>query len=218
MASWALSELREGWIPNQAVLGEDAHFPQFADDLVALSGADEESVQALRRHLLGDLLSVAPLLRLGHHLRVEVAGEDLHARPHPIELLAQQDRQRVRLLARGTAGNPDANRRGPVLHHSGQDLSGQNPKGFGIAEELGHADQEILEQDRCLRGIAFQLLHVVRNRSWVLKLDAPPDASQQGPFLVAAEVVPGVAMQVRADFAKLGGKLASDRVILRSDA
>ena len=172
-------ELQEGWIPNQAVLGENAHVAQFAGGLVALPFADEKTDQAFGRHLFGDWCAIASLSRLGQHLRVEVGGEYLHARRCSTLLLAEQDRKRVRLLARGTAGDPDANWRGPVLHHSGQDLSGQDSERLGIAEELGHADQEILEQDRRLRGIAFQLLDVVRDRPWMLELNAVPDAAEE---------------------------------------
>ena len=150
-------ELRERGIADQAVFGEDAQLAQLLRRLVVPPLADEEAGEALGRDLFGDARVVAPSPCLGQQLGVEVGGEDLHTGPDGVELLAQQDRQRVRLLARGTARDPDANWRfvGLACRNPRQDRFGQDRKRLRIAEELGHADQEILEQDRGLRGIVL---------------------------------------------------------------
>ena len=51
----------------------------------------------------------------------------------------------------------------------------------------------------------------------MLKLDAAPDAAQEGSLFVVAEVVPGVVMEDGADFAKAGGNLGVQPIILRFD-
>ena len=202
-------ELREGRIPDQAVLGENAHLTQFVGYPVELTLAIEKVSESLRRYMFGYFHGVATPSCLSEHLGVEVGREDLYARPKPIEVLAEQDRERVRLLAGGTAGHPDADWRfvALALHNPWQDFFGQCLKRFGIAEELGHADQEILEQNGRLRSIVLQLLSVVGDRLQVLELDPAPYATQERTLLIAAEIMPGVMMEDRTDFAQTGGNL-----------
>ena len=204
-------ELRERRIADQAVLGEDAHLAQLLDRLVGLPLSREEAREPLGRHVLGDVRGVAAMARLSEHLRVEVGREDLHEalRLQSLEVLAQQDGDGVGLLARGAAGDPDADRRvgGLALHDAGKDLLGQGLERVGVAEELGHADQEILEQTFRLRGVLLQELQVVLDRVQVRDLQPAPNAPQQGPLFVAAEVVPGALVDQRADRAEVGGEL-----------
>ena len=55
---------------------------------------------------------------------------------------------RIGLLARGAADNAGAHLRVAVLAFKKfwHDLAGKRLEGFGVAEKLGHADQQIVEQ------------------------------------------------------------------------
>ena len=131
-------------------------------------------------------------------------------------MLAQQDGDGVSLLARGATRDPDANWcvGGPALHDPGNDLLGEGLERFGIAEELGHADQEILEQTFRIGSVLLQKFEIVSDRLQVVNLQPAPDATQKRSLFIAAEIVPGALMNERADLAEVGGKLFVE--VLRS--
>ena len=124
-------------------------------------------------------------------------------------MLAQQDGDGVSLLARGTTRDPDADGcvGGLALHDPGNDLLGQRIECLGIAEELGHADQKILEQAFRFRRVLFQKFQIVPDRLQVVDLKPTPNATQKRSLFVAAEIVPGALMNARADLAEVGGEL-----------
>src|SRR5437867_3644678 len=160
-------ETGERWVLDQVVDGEETHLPDFLRDLIHMIVPDEESLQALRRDVLGDAFGVAAVARELQRLVVDVPGEDLHprARVVPQNLLSEQDRHRVRFLAGRAAGRPHPE--GPVqrcdVHEARDHITGQYGECLWVSEEVRHADEQIAEQlVRFARAIA-QPLDVCRN-------------------------------------------------------
>jgi hypothetical protein len=196
-------ERGEGRIADQAVHREDAHLAQLLSDVPARPVANEVALEALGRDVGLYLRGVVAGARLGDQLGVEVRREDLDEPPGglPPEVLVHEDRDRVGLLARGAPGDPDPERGvgGLAGDEAGQDLPLERAERLRVAEELGDADEQVLQQPAGLVGILLQDPQVVGGGAGALELDAPADAAQQGAFLVAAEVVPGPLLQQGAD-------------------
>ncbi len=134
---------------------------------------------------------------------VDVGAENLHlaidaGRGHG---LLEQDGQRINLLAGGAAGHPHPDRviGVPVLQERGKDRRAQRLERFGIAEELGDADEQLAEQQIGLVRSLSQALDVGGDGIDLQHLHAPLDAADQGILLVAGEVVADAAAQQGAD-------------------
>ena len=187
-------ETGERRVLDQVVDGKETHLADFLRDLVHVIVPDEESLQALRRDVLGDAFGVAAVARELQRLVVDVPGEDLHprARVLPQNLLSEQDRHRVRFLAGRAAGRPHPE--GPVqrcdVHEARDHIAGQYGECLWVPEEVRHADEQIAEQlVRFARAIA-QVLDVCRDRRRLEDLHAPLDAPHQRRRLIAPEVMP----------------------------
>jgi hypothetical protein len=78
------------------------------------------------------------------------------------QLLAQQDRERVGLLARGAPGHPDAERLAGVgaLDERHDHVPAQRLPGVPVAEERRDRDQEVVEERVDLLGIVAQIAQV----------------------------------------------------------
>jgi hypothetical protein len=87
---------------------------------------------------------------------VDVGGEHLEGRRmrHLGGLVGQQHRQRIRFLAGGAGGHPDPHlvARLLVLEQFRNDVALDRLEGFAVAEEVGHADQHVVEQGACIRA------------------------------------------------------------------
>src|SRR6185369_17741304 len=79
--------------------------------------------------------------------------------------------------------------RGPILDQLRKDVPRQRLDRREIAEERGHADQEVLVQALNLGGMIFEVACVLLDPLDVDERHAPPDAAQERRPLVGAEVV-----------------------------
>ncbi len=187
------------WVLDQAVLRERARVPEFLDDPERPVLPDEEPRQALRRDVLEDVVGVAAVPRRRHELAVDVRGEDLdRARELAgAQVLENEHRDRVGLLAGGATRHPDAHRRARVaaVEYRRQAESGEGLEGLRIAKEMRHPNREIPDERLRLSGVPLELLDVVGGRTDVPDPDASRDPTNQRARLVAAEVVPGAPQE-----------------------
>ena len=106
------------------------------------------------------------------------------------QLFQQQHAQRIRFLAGGAARTPDAQRRVGLL---GAD-EGSNHLGFqglerlGVAEEVGHADQQVAEKLLDFVGVLAQEGKVVGDLVEMAQAHAPLDPAGEHPLAVTAEI------------------------------
>ena len=83
------------------------------------------------------------------------------------EEVGEQDRQRVRLLAGGAAGRPEAQlvaALAGLADDIGQDLVAQVVEQLRVAEEVGHLDQEAADQALVLLRVALEVGGVLLDR------------------------------------------------------
>ena len=151
----------EGRVGREVLGGENDLLADLLDDLVAAVFARKEPLQPLGRDVLADLfLRIAAAAGGRQRGDIGVGGEDLdaHLLAGLLHLLGQQHGQAVGLLARRAARDPDPDLRSRpgVLHEGGDDLLLQNLPGLGLAEELGHADEQVLLQKANLFGMLLQ--------------------------------------------------------------
>ena len=200
-------DLREGRITCQVLAREDAEIAHRLGDAVSAVDLDEEAPQSLRRDVDRDAVGIRAVPRVLDGVLADVGGEDLN-RDHVeavAEALEQRDRDGVRLFARGTAGDPDADRvvAGLVREDLRKDLLRERAKGVGLAEETGDVDQEVLIQRLHLAGVLLQVAEVgVDPRDLVqhhAALQAPLDRRQ----LVVAKIDPAGGAQQREDALQL---------------
>jgi hypothetical protein len=154
-----------------------------------------------------DRVAIATGARQVERARVEVGGEDLHfgraiERRH---IFAQQDRDRIGFFARRAAQHPHAKLvLGALALEQPRQLALEQVEFGGIAEELRHADQQILEQMTHLLVIVPQPRHIGVDVVELEDLHAAENAAHERAALVAVEIVPGDVSQHRGDLRDLG--------------
>jgi hypothetical protein len=181
---------------------EEAHLAHLLPDADRPFLADEEPLEPLGGDVLGDLGAVDAPARSRERLRVDVGREDLHGTRGggARGLLAREDGERVRLLVGGAAGHPDPHRRGDGLREErGQDVGGEEREHLRVAEELRHADQQVLEQELRLARVLLEDAQVLGGARRVPEEQAPADSAAEAALLVPAEVVAGATLERRAD-------------------
>ncbi len=155
---------REGGVFDHVVLGEHDHLPELGDDLEGRAGPEEVARQAVLAHARHRLLVVHAPRRAFERARMHVGGEDLHGPVAELRSeLLEEDREGVRLFARGTPRDPDPDRRvrrGGV-EELGEKLVLQDGERALVAEEARHADEEIPVEDVELFAIALETLDVL---------------------------------------------------------
>ena len=177
----------------EVVLAEHHEGPDLLVDLVLVAVVLEpagEEVGVDRAHRAGRI-AAAPGER--DRLLVQVGREDpdREAGQLAAEDVRDEDRQRVRLLAGRAAGGPDPELpvAGPRLVDELRDERlAQVLVQVGVAEELGHLDEERARQPLVLLGMLLDVADVVAEAR-VRRRDHPPlePAHHRGP-LVRAEV------------------------------
>ena len=127
----------------------------------------------------------------------EAKTTKLWARLAPIELLAEQDRDRVRFLAGGASGHPDPQLRVGigVFHERADDLRLERRPRVRVAEEHRHRDQQVVQQLLRLGGAGTQERQVLVDRQLVRQLHAPRQPPQHRAALVLREIVAGALPQ-----------------------
>ena len=206
---------REGRILDHAVRREDAHFADLLDHAPVLAVLAEPALQPFRRDA-GQWCPIASGAGTADRLVVDVGGEDLHlgagSRAHR---LAQRDGDGVGLLAGGAAGHPDAQHvgAGAVGQHRRDRQRPQRLECDRVAEEFGHPDQELAEQQFVLVRMLAQIVDVVGDGFGLRHQHAALDAPHQGLFLVLAEVVADFLVQQFADGFQVCGYITAYAVV-----
>ena len=217
--------LRERRVLGDVVAREHDHLAQVVRDLVAARPLGEEPLEPARADELQLHLAVDPGAGVLERRLVDVGRQ--HLEPDLAvarrEALAEQHRQRVRLLAGRAARDPDPELLvGRQLVDQRRDHLGLEPlERLRIAEELGDADQQVLVQRVELVGIAAQVVDV---RGQALgahqvgpALDPPPDRGGLVQREVDAEVVAQVAQQ-RVHRGVVGQRLVLGHDLARREA
>ena len=172
----------------------------------------EKTPPPLRRNIGGDAGQVEALTRAVHGVAVNVSGEDLQgqmgARLQLFQRLLEDDGQRVGFLARGAAGDPRAQSAAvlPAREQRRQEFIAQLRPRRRFAEEAGHADEQLLEQQITLLRIFAQIPDVMAELADLMQAHPPLDAAVKGVALVKREVVAGLAAQQEEDFFELAGR------------
>jgi hypothetical protein len=200
-------ELRERRIAGDVLAREDAHVAHRLMDAMGAVGLREEAAQALEGYVRDDVLAVSAGSRDVDGLLADVGGEDLEADVGGdfADVLQDRDRDRVHLLARGTAGDPDPNRGVAVrvIDDRREDDPLHRVVGLGIAEEARHRDQDVA-RERLRLGLALaEELHVALEVLDLLEHHPPPETPLDRRTLVLGEVDPGGVAQDREDLAEL---------------
>ncbi len=187
-------ELAERRIGNDVLLGEDDAVAQFLADAVALLVGHEIALQPLRRHVGLDAAPEITLAPAVDRVRIEVGGEDLQRVAgrgrQPLHHFGKHDGQRVRLLARGAGRHPRLQRQslGMGRQQFRQRRLGQVIPHLGVAEELGHPDQQFLEQQFHFLRIVVQVVDILLHAAELAQLHAALDAAQDGIELVVGKI------------------------------
>ena len=197
-------------IGRQVVRGEDDPGPDVLHDLAATVTADKESLHPLGGDMAGDRLfriGAGPGGREG--VRIVVRGEDLKADllAGGLDPLGQQDRQAVGFLARRAAWNPDPDfrpRRG-LFDQGSDDLGVEYLPGFGLAEEFGHADQQVFLQQAGFLGIFLHEAGVFSERLDLVQGHPSLNPPLQRVGLVEIEIVPALGPEDVEDGPEVGG-------------
>ena len=198
-------ELRKGRVAGHVLLREDAHVADRLGDLIVLPLLGEVPPEPLGRHVERDVLEVPACPRALDRRLARVAREDLN-REVGAEIghqLEEDDRDRIRLLARRAAGHPDAKRKVPlpVPDHLRKDPGGERLEGQRVAEEVGDLDQDVLIERLDLGGPLGHVAHVLGERVDLVEHHPPGDSPLDGRRPVVGEVdVAGTAKVVKRRF------------------
>src|ERR1700730_1023617 len=196
-------EAGKGRVADHAVRREDAHLAQILVKLIGTRLVEEEALQPRRRDPPDQVARIARRARDAHCGFVDVGGEDLHLgrRLQAVHVLAQKDRDRIGLLAGGTADYPDADliSRALAFEQLWYDRGFEHLKGRIIAEEIGDPDQEVPQKRRDLVRVLLQLLDILLEPHSLNHLHPTLYAALKGAVLVFAEIVPGSRLQQPID-------------------
>ena len=158
-------EPREGRVLEQVVVREQDRLAQLVGDAVAARFLAEKALEPLGRHVSLDGARIEAHPRDGERLVVDVGGEDLDLRRvrERVERLADQHRDRIGFLARRAARYPDPDRRVSVGvgDQFGQVVIGERVVRFGVAEEVGDRDQEVLDEGVGFFAVGAHALEIV---------------------------------------------------------
>ena len=182
-------------VREQVLRGEDHHPPDLLSDPVPGVVPDEEPGEALLADVGRDGLGVPADPGPVDGVDIEVGGVDLERAPllrrEDRERLAEDDGQRVGLLAGRAAGDPGAERgavRGGPYELREHPVPERVPDG-GVAEEAGHADQELPEEQVTLGRVLLQKPDIVHDPVELVDGHAPVDPPVDHGLLVQGEVV-----------------------------
>ncbi len=190
------------------MLREDAHLPQLLDHVIGIPLAHEPARQALAGHVRLDLGAIAADTRGRQRPSVDVGREDLNLRwrVHLGHVLAQEDTDRIGLLAGGASEHPDANLLARVLafEELRNDLALQHFEFALVAEEFGDADQEVVEEVLRLVLVVAQEIDIGGDLGDLGHLHPPLHAAEESVLLVAVKIIAGPAAQDIGDARQRG--------------
>ncbi|HWJ06406.1 MAG TPA: hypothetical protein VNS57_11570, partial [Steroidobacteraceae bacterium] len=198
-------ELRERRVLDHVLLREDKQVAQVLLDPVGapLGVVREKAREPLLRDVGRDARRVNARARLLDGLAVDVGREhlDLDRLLVRDDLLVEQDRDRVRLLAGRAAADPDPHHVVVVLlgEQLRQHFLLELRESVRVAEEVRDADQQVAEQRLDFLRVLARIAQVVVRLRDLVQGHAPLDPPQQRRLLVLREVVPGLGAQLHAD-------------------
>ena len=196
-------ELAEGRIRKHVVRRKDDHLSDALGDEVLVVFLDEVLGKPCRRHVIGNAFREDALARLLYGLAVHVRGKDLDVAVGLglLEHFLEEDGQGIGFLARGAAGTPDADL-GLVLAVPDDVVDGavlELLEEFRVAEEAGHADEDVLDQEIGLARVFADELGKLAERGRMGDGHAPLNAPQDGIALVVGEVDAAASLQYGVD-------------------
>ncbi len=159
-------DAREGRALAEVVLAEDGQHADLLLDLVIAVLRGEIAFDEVGRQIDERRRRVNPPPGERDRVVVQVGGEDADVEGGQLlpEHIAEQDRQRVRLLARRAARRPEAQLivvLPRVFDQRRQDALPQVGEEIGVAEELGHFDQEAADQPLVFVRVPLQEADIV---------------------------------------------------------
>ena len=194
-------------ILGQVLAREGAQIANGLSYLILSVGLDEKPLQAFRANLGQGGARIGSGSRLFDRRLAQVRGEDLHrcfARP-VAHGFCQHDRNRIGLLAGGTARHPYAQRILPGLTFDQlwNDPAFENPECLRLTEKARDMNQDILIQGIQFGRVPPEKLDVFADTADFFEQHAPGDAPVYGAGLVVGEIrARGVANQQK-DFSKV---------------
>ena len=172
----------------------------------------EKAPQPLGCEVLRDVGRIDPAAGAGDGVVVQVGGVelDLELGPRRVHVFAQQHGDGIGILAAGAARHPGAKHviLAFVLEQHRQDIELECDKGFRVAKEARHIDQQFLEQRLQLRGVLLQIAGIDLGVVDVVLCHAPLDAPPDGAFLVLRKIVPCGRAQLQQDVVQAAGRSA----------
>src|SRR5262245_7003352 len=115
---------------------------------------------------------------------------------------------RIGLLSRGAAWNPDAKRTvlALVFQNYRQALLPERFEGFRVPEKIGDADEQFFEQQIQFVGVLLEELDVLPDMADLMNVHTALDAPEDRITLVEREVVSRMGAQQREDACQRGGR------------
>ena len=201
---------REGRIADDVMRRKDAHFAHLLGHDISGAVALEKARQPLCRDIREKLFGIPPKPRHGQGRLVYIGREDLDlvGQPFALHVFAQQYGKRIDLFAGGAGRHPQTQLAlvAPVLEQGRNHRLFKCFERFGIAEEIGHADQKIAEHGRHFSLVAPQEGAITVEIGGLPDLHPAGDAAKERLALVACKIMPGMFQQnVRDDLLHFGG-------------
>ncbi len=200
-------DARKGRVLQQVVHREQHRLAQVAAHPVAAPLLGEEAAQPFLGDVGRERQRIEALACRADRAFVEIGREHLQRRRR-IErsrVLRQQHRDRVRLFAGRARRHPDPHlvvRRLAGEQH--RHLRLERVERFAIAEEVGDADEQVLQQRAGLAGMGAHERQVIGQGLDAADAHAPGDPAQDRRPLVVAEVAPGLRPQIGEHVAQRG--------------
>ena len=117
-------------------------------------------------------------------------------------VFAKEDGDGISFLARRATSHPDPDV--VVLFLAREKLRDVRLEGrerFPVAEEMRHADEQILEQGAPFGRVLAKEIEILRDAFERVDLETARDPAQDGSALVVRKIVPGLGAEIGQDFA-----------------
>ena len=201
-------EAGERRVGRQVVRGEDDGVAQVLRHVVPAGLACEEAAQECRRHARDVVFGIPSEPGRFHRVGVRIGREDLELdrATSGRDAVRQEHGQAVGLLARGARRDPRAQGRlrRRLAHEARDDRLVEHAPRFGLAEERGDADQQVLAQGGGLVPIRLEQPGIGRMPVEVQALDAASDPALERRRPVFVKVVSGGVAHCGEDRLQVG--------------
>ncbi|MGF6745395.1 hypothetical protein OKW36_001031 [Paraburkholderia sp. MM5482-R1] len=211
-------EPRERRVAQHVMVGEQHVLAQLFLDPEMRGVPREELADARRRQVGGDRVRVHTGAREGNGALVDVGREYLkrHALGRFQRAFLQQHRQRIGFFARRAAHRPhaDAVLFAAAFEQGRQYFTFEHVERFLVAEEIGDADQHVLQQRLGFFRVQMQIIAIHLQVGNAVDLQPAFDTPQNRSPFVMSEIVCGAGAQNHHDFAQRALGRLVDRVFL----